>query len=141
MIQSLKKNWLVVSNMSWRIWGIFTKPAKSVKISLRWALYVQSIKVWVKKYGGVIFHEIEQWCKIWMNLDLVVSKMTWWIGWIFIKPLKSLENCTLMGLFYLKHIMFQLENFRGIMCHDTESWCKTWRKTDSWLEKWQKEFG
>ena len=37
---------------------------------------------------------------------------------------KSLKNCTLMGSFYQKHLMFQLESFRGIMCHDTEGWCK-----------------
>ena len=105
-----------------------------MKISLQWALYVQSIKVWAKKYRLVIFHDIEQWCKIWRNPDPVLSKMAWWIGWTFIKPVTCLENCTLMGLFCLKHIMFQIENFRGIMCHDNERWYKTWRKTDSWLE-------
>ena len=78
----------------------------------------------LKKYRGVIFHDIEQWCKIWINPDLVVSKMAWGIGWTFIRALKSLKNCTLMGSFCQKHIMFQLENFRGIMCHDTEGWCK-----------------
>ena len=40
------------------------------------------------------------------------------------KFLKSLKNCTLMGSFYQKHLMFQLESFRGIMYHDTEGWCK-----------------
>ena len=34
------------------------------------------------------------------------------------------ENCTLMGSFCPKHIMFQLETFREIMCHDTEGCCK-----------------
>ena len=29
-----------------------------------------------------------------------------------------------MGSFYPKYIMFQLEDFRGIMCHDTEECCK-----------------
>ena len=37
--------------------------------------------------------------------------------------------------------MFQLENLRGIMCYDTEVWCKIQKKTDTWLEKWNKEFG
>ena len=31
----------------------------------------------LQKYIGVIFHDIEQWCKIWINPDLVVSKMAW----------------------------------------------------------------
>ena len=50
--------------------------------------------------------------------------MTWEIGWTFIKALKSLKNWTLMGYSCPKYIMFQLENFRGIMCHDIEEWCK-----------------
>ena len=78
----------------------------------------------LKKYGGVIFHDTEQWCKIWINPDLVVSKMAWGIGWTFIRALKSLKNYTLMGSFCPKHIMFQVEHFVGVMCHDTEGWCK-----------------
>ena len=30
------------------------------------------------------------------------------------------KNFTSMDYFCPKHILFQLENFRGIMCHDTE---------------------
>ena len=68
----------------------------------------------LKKYGGVIFHGTEQWCKIWINPDHVVSKMAWGIGWTFIRATKSLKNFTLMGSFCPKHIMFQLENFREL---------------------------
>ena len=78
----------------------------------------------LKKYKGVIFYDTEQWWKIWINLDLVISKMKWEIGWTFITTLRSLKNCILMGSFCPKHIMFQLENFRRVMCHDTEGWCK-----------------
>ena len=70
----------------------------------------------------------------------MVSKMAWWIEWAFIKAFKSLKNCTLMGSFCTTYIMFQLENFIRIMCHDTEGWCKNQIKTDSWSEKWQKEY-
>ena len=35
----------------------------------------------LKKYRGVIFHDTEQWCKIWIIPDLVVSKMACGIGW------------------------------------------------------------
>ena len=76
-----------------------------------------------QKYRGVIFHDTEQWCKIWINPDLVVSQMAWGIGWTFIRAQKSLKNCTLMDSFCPKHIMFQLENSIGIMCHNTEGWC------------------
>ena len=40
------------------------------------------------------------------------------------RGLKSLKNCTLIGSFCSKHIMFQLENFIGIICYDTEGWRK-----------------
>ena len=57
----------------------------------------------LKKYGGIIFHETEQWCEIWINpACLMVSKMAWAIGWTFDKALKNLKNCTLMGSFCRK---------------------------------------
>ena len=93
-----------------------------------WNFHFDGIRFQLKKYTGVIFHDAEQWCKIWINPDLVVSKMAWGIGWTFIRVLKSLKNCTLMGSFCPKHIMFQVENFREIMCHDTEEWCKILKK-------------
>ena len=77
----------------------------------------------LKKYRGVIFHDTEWWCKIWINPDLVVSKMAWGIGWTFNRAPRSLDNSTFMGSFCPKHIKFQLENGRG-MCHDTEGCCK-----------------
>ena len=78
----------------------------------------------LEKYRGVIFHYTEQWYKIWINNDLLVSKMAWGIWWTFNGALKNLKNCTFMDSFCPKNIMFQLENFRGIMCYDTEKWCK-----------------
>ena len=78
----------------------------------------------LKKYRGAIFHNKEQWCKNWINLNLVISKMGWGIEWTFIRALKSLKNRTLMGSFCRKNIMFQIKDSRGVMCHDTERWCK-----------------
>ena len=39
VMQSSKKTWLVVSNMTWGIWWIFTLPLKILNISFRWALF------------------------------------------------------------------------------------------------------
>ena len=36
---------------------------------------------------------------------------------------QRLKNCSLMGSFYQNH-MFQLQSFKGIMCSNTEGWCK-----------------
>ena len=34
-------------------------------------------KVWATKNKGVILHDTEQWCKIWINLDTVFQKWQW----------------------------------------------------------------
>ena len=70
------------------------------------------IRLELKQYRKVIHYNTEQWCKIWINLDLVVSKMTSGNGWTFIRALK---NCTLMGSFCPKHIIFSL-NISEILC-------------------------
>ena len=45
-------------------------------------------------------------------------------NWVnFHESTQKSKNCTLMGSFCPKHTLFQLENFRGIMCHDTEGCC------------------
>ena len=36
---------------------------------------------------------------------------------------------TLIGSFCWKYKTFQLQKYRGVMSHDTEDWCKIWRKT------------
>ena len=40
-----------------------------------------------------------------------------------------------------KCLMFDLKKYRGVIFHDTEGWCKIWRKTDLWFGKWHKEYG
>ena len=50
------------------------------------------------------------------------------------------QICTLIGSFCWKYIKFQLKKYRGVMSHDTEEWCKIWRKTNLLFQKWQ-EFG
>ena len=84
-MQSFRKNWVVASNMRRRIWWVFTQPLKSLNISFWWTLFVLSIQgLSYKNKRGVIFYDTEQWCKIWANPNLVVSKMAWEIGWTFI---------------------------------------------------------
>ena len=56
----------------------------------------------------------------------IVSKMTR-IWWILTWALKSIKNCTLIGLFCAKYIMFGLKKYRGAL-HGAEEWCKIWKK-------------
>ena len=119
-----------------QIWWNFTWAVKTLKFCTFIGSFCQNhIKFHLKKYRRVIQSLNKNW------LVALLSNLTWEIWWIFITTLKSLENCTLMGSFCPKDIMFQVENFRGIMCHDTQEWYKIWRKTELWFEKLHKEFG
>ena len=57
------------------------------------------------------------------------------------KHSKISKICTLMGCFWPKYIMFDLNKYRVVMFHDTEFWCKIWRKIDLCFQKWHEEFG
>ena len=57
------------------------------------------IRFELKKYRGVIFHDTEQWCKIWINPDLAVLKMAWRIGWTFTRAPKNLKIVHWWALF------------------------------------------
>ena len=34
-----------------------------------------------------------------------------------------------------------MKKYRRVISHDTEEWCKVWRKTDSWFQEWYEKFG
>ena len=73
---------------------------------------------------------------------VVVSKLTHGTWQILTWALKSLKDIfTSMGFFWAKCILFELKKYRGVIFHDTEEWCKIWRKTDLWFEKWHEKFG
>ena len=66
---------------------------------------------------------------------LVTWKMTLGIWLIFMRAVKSLKNCTLIGSFHPKHIKIYMKKNRRVMSYDTEKWCKVWRKTESWFQE------
>ena len=61
---------------------------------------------------------------------LMVWKMTWGMWQILTRALESLKMGTMMGSFNLKKKMYEVKNYRGVMCHDNEEWCKIWGKID-----------
>ena len=69
MMQNLKRNWLVVSKLTWRIWQILIRALKSLK-----NLHFNELLFWAKKYRGVMFHDSEEWCEIWRKTDLWFGK-------------------------------------------------------------------
>ena len=40
-----------------------------------------------------------------------------------------------------KYFMFNLKSYTGVIFHDTEGWCKIWRKTEFWFGKWHEQYG
>ena len=61
--------------------------------------------------------------------------------WNFTWEVESLKFSTLSGSFCPNHIKFQLKKYRTVISHDSEEWCKVWRKTDLWFQTWHQEFG
>ena len=98
------------------------------------------IKFQLKKYRGVMPHDTEDWCKIWTKTNLLFQN---WqeFGEFWSEHSKVSKICTLTGPFRAKYITFDLKKYRGVIFHDTEEWCKIWRKTDLWFGKWHEEFG
>ena len=46
----------------------------------------------------------------------------------------------LIGSFCWKYIKCQLIKYRRVMSHDTEGWCKIWRKIDLSFQNWHEKF-
>ena len=87
-----------------------------------------------------MFHDPEDWCKIWRKTDLLLQK---WLKYGEFWPdySKVSKICFFIGSYCAKYLMFHLKKYRGVIFHDTEGWCKIWRKTDLWFGKWHEKFG
>ena len=109
------------------------------KLGLWWDPFTQTRKCELKIYRGVICLDNENDAKF-REEWLTVSKLAWGVWQIFTRSLGSLKNCTLMGSFWTKYIMFELKNYREVISHNTEEQCKIWSKTDFWFGKWQEEY-
>ena len=70
----------------------------------------------------------------------LVPKMTWGIWWILMRAVASLKMCILMCYFCQKLFCLSQKSTEE-MCHNTEEWCKIWKRTDLCFEKWYEEFG
>ena len=49
VMQSLRKNWLLVSKITWRIWWVFTQPLKVQKFHFDRLFLPKVYEVWAKK--------------------------------------------------------------------------------------------
>ena len=107
--------------MTWGIWQIFTRALKSLKKWDSHEILQPKQKTYdLKIYRGVMCGDDEEWCKIWKGIDL--SFQNWHEEYDKFKPKYSIvsKNCTLMGSFWPKYVMFELKKYRGVMVDGTE---------------------
>ena len=118
-------------------WWNFTWAVESLKFcTLMGSFCPNHVQFQLKKYRRVISHDTEQWCKIWIKLDLAVSKLAWGIGRTFTKALKNLKICTLMRSFCPKRNVSARKFQRNYVSWHwkvtqdlSENWLKTWKRT------------
>ena len=131
-MQNLKKNWLVVWKIAWKIWKIFTRTHESLKIGtfIR-SFYTKSKMYKFKTYRGVILYGIEEWKGIWKGIFLSVQNLHEEFNKFWSEPSKISKICTLVDCFWPKYIMFELKKYRGLMFNSTEYWSK--KLKENWL--------
>ena len=87
--------------------------------------------VWAKKkYRGIKFDCIEDWCKIWKQTDLHFLKWHEEFGKFSSQHVRKSKNWVSSWV-----LLSKVENvwawiYRGVMCHENEEWCKVWRAID-----------
>ena len=75
IMQKLKKNCLVNSKLTWRIWWFFTWALENLNNLHFNGLLLNKVYVWSeKKYRGVIFDCTADWSKIWRQTELYFLK-------------------------------------------------------------------
>ena len=126
LTQTLKENWHLLSKMTWRIWGIFTRTLESLKIGTLMGFFYPKQKMYVLKFTVELFAmTVKKWCKNWRGIDdLSVQNWHEEFDELWSEHLKISKICTLMGSFWPKYIMFELKKYRGVMFGGTEYWCK-----------------
>ena len=114
---------------------------KSQNLLFNWFLLCKVFNVWPKK----VWRSYLSWhWRVIPNLErdqLVISKLTWGIWQILTWALESLKNVHFNGLFLTKVYIVWDKKVQRSYLHNTNEWCKIWRKTDLWFAKWHEEFG
>ena len=121
MIQNLKRNWLVISKLTWGIWWILTRAVESSKnFHFNVLLLTKHILFELKKYRGVNFHKNEGGYKIWRGTVLPFQNWHKEFDKFWSEHSKVSKVFTLMGSFWAKYILLELKKYRGVIFHETE---------------------
>ena len=128
--------------MTWGIWQIFTRRLGSVKIGTLMCSFC--LKQKAKKFRKIMCKETEEWWKVWRGSDLLFQNWHKEFEKFWLDHTKFSIVCTLMGCFWSKHVMFELNKYRGIQrimyTEDTEEWWKIWWLIDLSFQNWHNQF-
>ena len=77
------------------------------------------------------------------NLKKIWSVVSKWqeFGEFLPKHSQVSKICIFISSYCAKYLKFDLKKYRGVISHDTEEWCKIWRKTDMLFGKSNEEDG
>ena len=119
MIQNVKRNWIVISKLRWKIWRNFTRALENLKNLLFNELLLTKVyNVWSKK--------VQKWHAEFATFSpqhsVVLKLGLWWDPFIQCRQI------------------FELKIYKGATCHDNEEWCKMWRGIDLPVQNWPQEF-
>ena len=121
---------LVISKMTWEIRWTFIRALKVWKIVHWWDLLSKGYNISARKIS-------EELCVMALKGDAKLKrKLTCGLK----NDIRNLVN------FHASSRKSENLHFHGlllskVMSHDTEEWCKVWRKTNSCFQKWHEEFG
>ena len=137
----MARNRLVVSKWCKEFDKFWPERSKVSKIfSLMGSLGAKYILFELKKYRGVIFHEIEEGYKIWRGIDSSFQNWHKEFDKFWPEHSKVSKIFTLIGFFWAKYILFELKKYRGVIFYENEERYKIWREIDLSFPNWHKEF-
>ena len=142
MMQNLKRNWLVSSKLTWRIWRILTWALDNLKnLHFNELLSNKVHNVWAKKsMRGVLLDGAEYWCNIWRKSDLCFQKWHEEFSKFSPENVRKSENWNFDGILLSKVENVWAKIYREVLYHDNEEWCKIWREIDLSVQNWHEEF-
>ena len=138
VVQSLKKNWLLVTKITWEIWWILMRALANLKFcTLMYYLYRSCVIFDPKKVHRSSVITLKNDAKFEQELTCALKN--------YVRNLANFDTTlkiyTFIDFFWPKYIMFELKKYRGVMHRYTKDWCKLCRKNDMWFHKWHEKFG
>ena len=95
VMESLKKNRLLVPKMTWGIWWMLMRAVARLEIcTFMWYFYQWHINFQPKKYRRIISHDTEKRSKFWRKTDFLFEKWHEELWWTLTWAVESLKICT-----------------------------------------------